>query len=125
ADAICVGWGAGRLLVFEAWAFSAMLIAAVLAGYRKMRRGALLVGAIALAATGAALLWLLRDANGTEDSLTAAVLRTLQLVYVALQLVWRIHVPWLLITIVIGFLCWATTRRPWKHRAWNTIWPAR
>ena len=31
ADAICVGWGAGRLLVFEAWAFSAMLIAAVLA----------------------------------------------------------------------------------------------
>ena len=30
-----------------------------------------------------------------------------------------------LITIVIGFLCWAAASGEWKRRAWNTIWTAR
>ncbi|MEK6373932.1 MAG: hypothetical protein AABO58_14695 [Acidobacteriota bacterium] len=125
ADVVCRWWTPQRVLVFEAWAISALLIWALLAGYESMRRGARLVGGIALLATGAALLKQLSTADGSEDSLSHAVIRTLQIVNMALQLTWRIHVPWLLITIVIGLLCWATTAKAWKRRAWNTIWTAR
>ncbi|MEA2328694.1 MAG: hypothetical protein QOE68_3653, partial [Thermoanaerobaculia bacterium] len=55
----------------------------------------------------------------------AAVLYTLQYVILALQIAWAIHLAWLLITIVLGWLCAATAGAGWKRKAWNTTWTAR
>lgn len=118
-------WGAGRLLVFETWLISAGLIWALLVKYETMRPGARLVGGIGLVIVGIALFIFLDCGDGTELALTTAVLHDLQIVSVALQVAWRFHVPWMLVTIAIGFLCWATASSDWRHRAWNTIWTAR
>jgi hypothetical protein len=127
-------WGSGRLLVSEAWFVSALLIVAALWKYETMRRGAFIVGLIALTATGGALLWFLHEINGVSllveqdalrNALTAAVLNTLQYVILALQIAWAIHLLWLLITIVLGWLCAMTAGSGWKGKAWNTTWTAR
>lgn len=117
-------WGSGRLLVFEAWLISAVLIGALLKQYETMRRGALLVGGSLLAAVGITLFIFLDCGDGSELALTTAVLHVLEIVSVVLQVAWRVHVPWLLVTIVIGFVCCATASE-WRHRAWNTAWTAR
>lgn len=118
-------WGVGRLLVLEAFVLSALLIGWLLAQYDTMRRGAKWVGVPALVATGLLLFYFLRKGDGEEDALTAAVLHALQYVVTALQLAWRIHIPWLLLTIVLSFLCAATASPGWRGRAWKTMWTAR
>ena len=122
AHVIGNSWGPGRLLVLEAWLISAGLIALLLKKYEGMRPGALWVGVIALLGTGGALLKFLRE---DKDALTVAVLHALQYVDVALQLAWRFHLVWLLVTIVIGLLCCLTASSGWKPQAWNTVWAAR
>jgi hypothetical protein len=125
AYTIAVLWGAGRLLVFEAWGVSAALIAALLVRYETMRPGAKWVGWPLLGAMSVALFIFLDGGDGSELALTTAVLYVVEIVNVVLQLVWRLHVVWLLLTVVIGLLCWATASREWRHRAWNTAWTAR
>jgi hypothetical protein len=125
AQAIASSWGAGRLLVLEAWVLSAGLIGVLLAQYNKMRRGALPLGVIGLVATLLMLFKFLNEGDGEELALTAAVLHALQYVVTALQIAWRIHIPWLFLTIVIGLLCAATASRRWRQHAWNTTWTAR
>ena len=125
ADAICCGWGAARLLVFEAWVLSAVLIALLLKVYEGMRRGAFLVGGILLIATGVALFLQLCGALSSETALAEAVVQVVQLVNIGLQLVWHIHVPWMLFAILIGILCAATTRASGRRQAWSAVWTSR
>jgi hypothetical protein len=125
ADAICCGWGAARLLIFEAWALSAFLIALLLATYGRMRRGAPLIGAILLLATGAALFWRLCAALSSEEGLSEAVVQVAQLIDILLRVVWFIHVPWMLLTFLAGILCAATTNASSRRQAWNTAWTSR
>ena len=125
AEAICCGWGAARLLLFEAWALSAFLIALLLASYNRMRPGALLVGGILLAATGLFLLKTIAGALSNEAALSEAVVQVAQVINVGLQILWRIHVPWMLVAILAGVLCAAMARTGWRRQAWNTAWTAR
>jgi hypothetical protein len=125
ADAICCGWGAARLLIFEVWVLSAILIAWLLVAYARMRRGALLVGGILLAATGLLLVFRLSGALSSEGALDEAVVQVAQQINIVLRLVWYIHVPWMLLAIVIGILCVLMTKSGGRREAWNTAWTAR
>jgi hypothetical protein len=125
ANAICGRWGAPRLLLIEVWAISAFLIALLLTTYDGMRRGALWVGVILLIATGLALFWRINGALNNETALSEAVVQVAQMVDILLQIAWRIHVPWMLATFVIGIVCAATTRKEWRKQAWNTAWTSR
>ncbi len=125
ADAICGGWGAARLLLFEAWLLSAILIALLLVAYARMRRGAFLVGVILLAATGLALFFRLSGALSNEKALDEVVVQVAQLIDIALRLAWYVHVLWMLLAIVAGILCVLTTKSGGRQPAWNTAWTAR
>jgi hypothetical protein len=125
ANAICCGWGAARLLLIEVWALSAFLIALLLVTYGRMRRGALLVGGILLGATGLALFWRINGALDNEAALSEAVVQVAQMLDVLLQIAWRIHVPWMLATFLVGIVCAATTKATWRKQAWNTAWTSR
>ncbi|MGA8807968.1 MAG: hypothetical protein WB973_08825 [Thermoanaerobaculia bacterium] len=125
ANAICGRWGAPRLLLIEVWALSAFLIALLLATYEGMRRGALLVGTILLIATGAAFFWRINAALNNETALSEAVVQVAQMIDIVLQIAWRIHVPWMLVTFLAGIVCAATTTPGWRKQAWNTAWTSR
>jgi hypothetical protein len=125
ADAICCGWGAARLLVFEAWALSAFLIALLLVMYERMRPGALLVGVILLVATGFVLFLRLSGALSNEKALDEAVIQVAQMVDIVVRIAWFIHVPWMLAAIVVGILCALTSESGMRRQAWNSVWTAR
>jgi hypothetical protein len=125
ADAICCRWGAARLLLIEVWTLSAFVVALLLATYDRMRRGARLVGIILLVATGGAFFLRVNGALDNETALSEAVVQVAQMVDFFLQIAWRIHVPLMLATFLVGILCAATTRRSWRRQAWNTAWTSR
>lgn len=121
---LCGALGTGRVLVFEVWLLTAAVAVLVLRKYDEMRPGALLTGVAALLATAATLAACLYAAVPSEDDQVAAVMTTIELVDVALALVWRIHVPWLVFTIAWGVACAAASPRARRQAAWQTVWTA-
>jgi hypothetical protein len=116
--------GAGRTITLEAWLLSAAVALALLRGYEELRPGALLTGGLALLITGGSLAFWLSTEPSTEVGCLRAGIDTIALVGAGLALVWRIHVPWMLVAILAGVLSAAGSGRGRRKAAWHTVWTA-
>src|SRR5262249_13804432 len=73
---------------------------------------------------GASLATALATAASDEEGCLAAVMRPIEYVGASLAVVWRIHVPWMLVAILAGALAAAASGRESRRAAWRTVWTA-
>ena len=110
---------ATHVLMFELWLLSALLIGLVLISYNERRPGTLGIGGAMLLIVGVLFAWQL----GMATSLAQAALRVVEIANIALQLVWRLHILWLLLTMIVAAICVAASRSE-RRRAVRAAWIA-
>jgi hypothetical protein len=107
-----------QMLIFEAWAIAALLIAWVLRIYNSRRPGALGYGGLMLLGSGAYFVRELAIAK-PPALYPQAVLRAVEIVNLVLAIVWRVHVAWLAITAATALIAIASVR---TWRAMRVAW---
>lgn len=111
-----------HVVMFELWLISALIAAAVLVRYNAMRPGALGVGGLMLLTVGVLLTRELVRAK-SWFALPEAALRVVEYANLGLQVSWRIHVPWFILTMLVAVVCIAVTRDE-RWRSVRASWVA-
>jgi len=114
-------WSPMKIAALILWFLGAIVILVALRAYNERRPGALVVGGIALATAFFSLLIRLVYSG----SIAEGTVQAFQIVEWVVRWLWRVHLPWAVVTALIGLICAATSAPQWRRQAFQTAWTAR